>query len=100
MTAACRRQIASKRAELRVSRRKEESALWGGRGAETFEHLPGNRMAAVLELSGDFLFVSRVQEVRGPQRTSGLTVRVCLKSEARYCLFGVNLNMHDIYIYI
>lgn len=66
-------QIASERAELKVSRRKEESALRGGGGAERFEHLPGNRMAAVLERSGDFLFVSSSQEVGGPRRTSGLT---------------------------
>ena len=29
-------------------------------------HHPGNRMAAVLEPRGDFLFVSSIQEVRGP----------------------------------
>lgn len=29
-------------------------------------HHPGNRMAAVLEARSDFLFVSSIQEVRGP----------------------------------
>lgn len=50
---------------MKESKTKEESV-----DVKRQQHHPSNRMAAVLELRGDFLFVSSVQEVRVPQRTA------------------------------
>lgn len=62
--------------------------------AAIWRHHPGSRMAVVLEAHRDFLFVSSIQEVRGPQRMVFLCLQ--MKMEAARCVFlwGETICMH------